>query len=134
MEAAADLAGFDTLIVGKGALTLTGRAPDISRVRDGLKVIVFEQLSDVLEKRLGFRVAEYGLRWVFQRVPGHPLHGGTGRAAVAELAGRIDAASEAPAIRAWKAVQPGANSEVGGDSGDARVAGGQPRNGGFGAD
>jgi beta-galactosidase len=34
---------------------------------------MFEQTSDVLEKRFGFRVAEYGLRWVFKRVPDHPL-------------------------------------------------------------
>ena len=27
----------------------------------------------MLEKRLGFRVAEYGLRQVFPRVPDHPL-------------------------------------------------------------
>jgi hypothetical protein len=78
VEAASDLAGFDTLIVAKGALTLTGAAPDISRVRDGLKVIVFEQAGEVLEKRFGFRVAEYGLRWVFPRVPGHALLAGLG--------------------------------------------------------
>jgi beta-galactosidase len=37
---------------------------------------VFEQSSEVLEKRLGFRVVEYGLRNVFQRVPDHPLLAG----------------------------------------------------------
>ena len=73
VDANADLSGYDTLIVGKGALTLDGPAPDISRVRDGLKVVMFEQTSDVLEKRLGFRVEEYGLRQVFRRVPDHPL-------------------------------------------------------------
>ena len=67
---------FDVLIVGKAALTAGGPAPDISRVRDGLKVIVFEQTSEVLEKRFGFRVAEYGLRQVFPRVPDHPILGG----------------------------------------------------------
>ena len=71
-----DLSGYDALVVGKEALTLDGPAPDISRVRDGLKVVVFEQTGDVLEKRLGFRVAEYGLRWVFKRVPDHPLLAG----------------------------------------------------------
>ena len=69
----ADLDGYDTFIVGKGVLTLDGASPDISRVRDGLKVILFEQTSDVLEKRFGFRVQEYGLRRVFARVPDHPL-------------------------------------------------------------
>ena len=73
VDATSDLAGFDTLIVGKAALTIDGAAPDISRVRDGLKVILFEQTSNVLEKRFGFRTAEYGLRTVFPRVAGHPL-------------------------------------------------------------
>ena len=72
----ADLAAFDILIVGKSALTLDGPAPEIARVRDGLKVLVFEQAPDVLEKRLGFRVAEYGLRQVFSRVPDHPALAG----------------------------------------------------------
>jgi hypothetical protein len=73
VKADADLAGFDMLIVGKGALTAEGPAPDIGRVRDGLKVLCFEQTSHALEKRLGFRVVEYGLRQVFPRVPDHPL-------------------------------------------------------------
>jgi len=68
-----DLSPYDVLIVGKGALTLDGAAPDLTGVRDGLKVVVFEQTADVLEKRLGFRVQEYGLRRVFGRVPDHPL-------------------------------------------------------------
>ncbi len=76
VDARADLSAYSTLIVGKGALTLGEPAPDISRVRDGLKVIVFEQTGEVLEKRLGFRVAEYGLRQVFKRVPDHPLLAG----------------------------------------------------------
>ncbi len=70
---------YDMLIVGKAALTVDGPAPDIGRVREGLKVIVFEQTADVLEKRFGFRVEEYGLRQVFPRVPDHPLLAGIGR-------------------------------------------------------
>ena len=73
VDANADLSAYDILIVGKSALTAEGPAPDIARVRDGLKVLMFEQTSDVLEKRFGFRVAEYGLRWVFKRVSEHPL-------------------------------------------------------------
>ena len=76
IDADADLSRIDVLIVGKSVLTAGGPAPDISRVRDGLKVIVFEQTSDVLEKRFGFRVEEYGLRQVFPRVPDHPILGG----------------------------------------------------------
>ncbi|HZN64673.1 MAG TPA: glycoside hydrolase family 2 TIM barrel-domain containing protein [Tepidisphaeraceae bacterium] len=68
----------DILIVGKLALTTGGPAPDVSRVRDGLRVILFEQSSDVLEKRLGFRVVEYGLRRVFRRIPDHPILAGIG--------------------------------------------------------
>ena len=71
-----DLATYDVLLIGKGTLTLDTPAPDIARVRDGLKVVIFEQTGDVLEKRFGFRIAEYGLRWVFKRVPDHPLLAG----------------------------------------------------------
>ncbi len=73
VQATSDLAGFDTLIIGKNALTLSNAAPNVSAVRSGLKVIVFEQTGEVLEKRFGFRIAEHGMRWVFPRVPGHPL-------------------------------------------------------------
>ena len=71
-----DLAGFETLIIGKSALTPAGPAPAITRVREGLKVIVFEQTAAALEQRLGFRVAEYGLRTVFARIPDHPVLAG----------------------------------------------------------
>ncbi len=76
VDAKTDLAPFDLLIVGRGALTPDGPAPNIDRVKDGLKVIVFEQTSKVLEQRFGFRVQEYGLRNVFPRVPDHPLLAG----------------------------------------------------------
>lgn len=76
VEGTGDLSRFDVLIVGKEALSADGPGPDVSRVRDGLKVIVFEQTAQVLERRFGFRVAEYGLREVFRRVPGHPLLAG----------------------------------------------------------
>jgi hypothetical protein len=72
VEAGANLSACDILIVGKSVLTTGVAAPDIMRVRDGLKVIVFEQTAEALEKRFGFRVAEYGLRKVFPRVPDHP--------------------------------------------------------------
>jgi hypothetical protein len=78
MNSGDDLAGHEVLIVGKGALTLDAPAPDIRRVRDGLRVLVFEQTGAVLERRFGFRVAEYGLRQVFPRVPDHPLVAGLG--------------------------------------------------------
>jgi len=76
VETNTDLSAFDILIVGKAALTVDSPAPDISRVADGLKVVIFEQTSEVLEKRFGFRVEEYGLRQVFARVPDHPALAG----------------------------------------------------------
>ncbi|MHC4143649.1 MAG: hypothetical protein ACYSUD_02605, partial [Planctomycetota bacterium] len=76
VDANTDLSPYDILIVGKSAMTVERPAPDIARVRNGLKVLLFEQTSDVLEKRFGFRTAEYGLRWVFTRVPDHPLLAG----------------------------------------------------------
>jgi hypothetical protein len=76
VDADADLSKFDVLLIGKKALTVDGAAPAMKRVRDGLKVVVFEQTAEVLEKRLGFRVEEYGLRQVWPRVPDSPLLSG----------------------------------------------------------
>src|SRR5262245_46997534 len=76
ISASDDLGPYDVLIIGKSALTADGLAPDLSRVREGLRVIVFEQSAAALEKRLGLRVAEYGLRQVFPRVPDHPVLAG----------------------------------------------------------
>ena len=78
VDANTDLAAYDTLIVGKSALTTDSPAPDITRVRDGFKVLLFEQTADVLERRFGFRVAQYGLRQIFKRIPDHPLLAGIG--------------------------------------------------------
>jgi beta-galactosidase/beta-glucuronidase len=76
VEANADLSGYDVVIVGKGALTPDGPGPDLGRVRDGLKAIVFEQTTETLERRFGFRATEYGLRQVFKRVSDHPALAG----------------------------------------------------------
>jgi len=76
VSADADLSAYDALVVGKNAMTVGGPAPNVGRVREGLKVLLFEQTPEVLEKRFGFRVATYGLRWVFKRVPGHPILAG----------------------------------------------------------
>jgi len=76
VDATANLSGIEVLLIGKRALTLDSPAPALKRVRDGLKVVVFEQTAEVLEKRLGFRVEEYGLRQVWPRVPDSPLLAG----------------------------------------------------------
>src|SRR5262249_4074294 len=73
IEADADMRPFKLLIVGKGALTVDGPAPRIERVNEGLRVLVFEQAARALERRLGFRTVEYGLRQVYPRVPDHAL-------------------------------------------------------------
>ncbi len=78
VSATAGTSNFDVLLIGKSALTVDGPAPVLKRVRDGLKVVVFEQTADVLEKRLGFRVEEYGLRQVWPRLPDSPLLAGLG--------------------------------------------------------
>ena len=78
VDAATDVARYDALVVGKAALTVGDPAPEVLRVREGLKVLLFEQTPEVLEKRFGFRVATYGLRWVFARVPDHPVLAGIG--------------------------------------------------------
>ena len=80
-------------------MKLDGAAPNVSRVRDGMKVIVFEQTGDVLEKRFGFRVAEYGLRWVFKRVPDHPLLTGIRDEYLWNWRGDADGPSAAPRVR-----------------------------------
>jgi len=69
----ADLGGYELLVIGKKALTVDGAAPDLSKVPDGLKVVMFEQTKEALEQRLGFRVQEWGLRRAFGRVPAHPV-------------------------------------------------------------
>jgi len=76
VSADADVAAYDILIVGKGALGLDQPAPDVRSVRQGLKVLVFEQTAEILEQRFGFRIAEYGLRQVFPRISDHPLLAG----------------------------------------------------------
>ena len=78
VEADADLTPYELLIVGRKALSIDGPAPNLARVPEGLKVLVFEQSAKVLERRLGFRVQEYGLRQVFARLRDHPALAGLG--------------------------------------------------------
>ncbi len=116
----ADLSGFETLVMGQLALGVEGAGPDIGRVREGLKVIVLAQSAAVLEKRLGFRAIEYGLRNVFARVADHPVLVGLGAEHLRDWAGestttsaRLEAASvpmhgptikwcDIPVSRVWR--------------------------------
>ena len=52
---------------------------------------MFEQAPEVLEQRFGFRVATYGMRWVFPRIPDHPVLAGLGYRAL--RAGRVEEAA-----------------------------------------
>jgi hypothetical protein len=76
VDAGADLDLFNLLIIGKAAMTVDEPGLDLARVRNGLKVIVFEQTPEVLERRMGFRIQQYGLRNVYRRVPNHPVLSG----------------------------------------------------------
>ena len=76
VAADADLKNYELLIIGRAALTADGPAPDLGRVPEGLKVLVFEQTARALEQRLGFRVQEYGLRNVWPAVAAHPALAG----------------------------------------------------------
>ena len=74
IRSVSEVKGNDVMvIIGKDALDVSGNGFDLKTVPDGLKVIVFEQTAQTLEKRLGFRTAEYGLRQVFGRMADHPL-------------------------------------------------------------
>src|SRR5262249_44206068 len=76
VDAKADIADYDTLIIGRNALTPDGPGPDVLGVRDGLKVIVFEQSAATLERRFCVRVAAYRVRQVFPRLADRPLLAG----------------------------------------------------------
>jgi hypothetical protein len=88
VDAGDDVSRYELLIVGREALLATGPAPDISAVREGLKVLVFEQTEQVLQHRLGFRTQVYGLRRVFPRVPDHPALSGLGAEHLRDWRGR----------------------------------------------
>lgn len=60
------------LVIGREALDPAGPLPNLDAVRDGLRVLVFEQRPEVMN-RLGFRINEHGLRRLFIRHSGHPV-------------------------------------------------------------
>ena len=97
VQADADMANYDLLIVGKDAITPEGPGPNLTRVREGLRVLVFEQHADVLEQRFGFRVQEYGLREVFRRIPDHPVLAGLDENLLKDWRG--DATNMAPRLK-----------------------------------
>lgn len=76
VDAGDSLADTDLLVIGRGALTNAPALPGLAKLREGLRVLVFEQDADTLRDRLGFRVNIHGLRQVYPRIPGHPAFAG----------------------------------------------------------
>lgn len=67
IKANADLSSYEILIIGREALSDNRHFPSLEGVKDGLKVLVFEQNADTLQNRLGFRINVHGMRKVFAR-------------------------------------------------------------------
>ncbi|MBN2712434.1 MAG: beta galactosidase jelly roll domain-containing protein, partial [Planctomycetes bacterium] len=76
VNADSDMSGFDLLILGRESVSSNGAIPSIAGVRNGLRVLVFEQSADVLEKRLGFRINVHGMRTAYIRSAGNPVFSG----------------------------------------------------------
>jgi beta-galactosidase len=110
VQADDDLAKYDLLIVGKDALTPEGQGPKLDRVREGLRVLVFEQHADVLEQRFGFRVQEYGLREVFRRIPDHPILAGLDEVLLKDWRG--EATNMAPRLKYMQLPYPIINPAI----------------------
>jgi len=74
-DGAAD--GYAGLIIGREAVSETGPLPDLTPLlAKGRRVLVMEQDTAGLTKRLGFRTNDPSLRQVFARVPSHPVLAG----------------------------------------------------------
>jgi hypothetical protein len=76
VDAGDSLADTDLLVIGREALAKAGALPELARLRNGLKVLVFEQDAATLRDRLGFRINVHGLRKVYPRVSEHPALAG----------------------------------------------------------
>ena len=87
VPADAKLAAYDLLLIGREALTSDGPAPDLSRVPQGLRVLVFEQSYDTLTRRLGLRANVHGMRQAYVRASGHPALSGLSDATLSNWRG-----------------------------------------------
>lgn len=76
VESQTDLSSYDLVIIGREALSGRTPCPVLSRVREGMSVLVFEQTAQTLERRLGFRMNLHGMRRAFVRSPSHPALAG----------------------------------------------------------
>ena len=75
IDAAADLSPCDVLVLGREAVSPKGRLPDLARVKDGLKVLVFEQTAEAPVRSVG--VPDQRARDA-QSIRPHPLASGLG--------------------------------------------------------
>ena len=65
----------ELLVIGREALFDSGEQLNLDAVREGKKVLIFEQQANQLV-RLGFRINEHGLRTIFPVSPRHPVLAG----------------------------------------------------------
>ncbi len=72
VTAESNLEGFDGLVLGREAITLDNRLPDLAaHLARGGRVVVMEQSEQALTRRCGFRCNDPSLRQAFVRVAGH---------------------------------------------------------------
>ncbi len=64
------------LVIGREALANPSVTLDLSRIKSGLKVVIFEQTHETLLNRFGLRGNVLGVRNAFARVPSHPILAG----------------------------------------------------------
>lgn len=88
LRADADPARFAGVVIGREALSETGALPDVSSVlAKGRRVLVMEQNTAGLTRRLGFRTNDPSLRTAFVRVPAHPVLAGLDNARLRDWRG-----------------------------------------------
>ena len=75
----------EIVVIGREALDAKG-VPWLSKLSDGLRVLVFEQRASALEGLLGFRIAERGSRQLFPRFA-HPATQGFDAACLRDWTG-----------------------------------------------
>ena len=73
ITADSNLDPYKIIVIGKGAVTKNNKLPSVFDKPAGKSILFLEQNSEVLSKRFGFRVQEYGLRKAYVRAPLHPL-------------------------------------------------------------
>jgi len=73
IDADTDTKNYKILIIGKQAITNVNKLPKDFSHPNGKSILILEQSSEALVRRLGFRTQEYALRKVFVRNHLHPI-------------------------------------------------------------